>query len=283
MEFLHKKYLEATATSNSLKLARLEANLVPFKSKRTPMLAQKSTEINDSGKHNGLDREVDSTKTIIAKTKNNDEKLLTIIKNNKTRLRKLYKELELNTSDEPSGKRENCVLHVNYKEQEAALVCQVSTANLVALKQRLSKVLLKYKSRFRPVHSEPGLFKQMGLIHVLMPCKTAIDFASLEEQLHRDALSCQAEGCKIVSIEMGALCFRCQPEGIPEVSAKLRLCGYKPLLTEIGYYFTEPLEKLTAAQMRRYSQFLKALQADADIVKIYDNVQNSVVHSMYTG
>lgn len=283
MEFLHKKYLEAAATSNSLKLARLEANLVPFKSKRTKMLAQKSTEINDSGKHNGLDCEVDSTKSVIRKTENNDEKLLTMIKNNKTRLRKLYKELDLNTSDEPSGKRENCVLHVNYKEQEAALVCQVSTANLGVLKHRLSKVLLKYKSRFRPVHSKPSLFKQMGLIHALMNCKAAIDFASLDEQLKRDAHSCQAEGCQIVSIEMGALCFRCHPEGIADVAAKLKLCGYKPLLTEIGYYSTEPLVKLTAAQMRRYSEFLKALQADTDIVKIYDNVQNSVLNSMYTG
>ncbi|XP_017855605.1 PREDICTED: uncharacterized protein LOC108608647 [Drosophila arizonae] len=268
MEFLRKKYAEP------VNLTRLEANLVPSSLKRKPLVRQKP-EFNESDKYNGLDDLTD----LLTKT---DRKTNKIEIQRPDRPRKPSKNLLIQGRDEPLNNSDNCVLHIGYNDREAALVCQVRTANFRALKQRLSSVFQNYNCRFRAVHSEKQIFKQMGLIHVLMTCQTAMDFGNLEEQLHQVALSCHAEGCRIVSHEMGALCFRCQPELIPEVACKLKVFGYTPLLTELGYCPIGPLVKLKSPQLRRYSEFLKNLRADADIVKVYDNVQNSVLQSMYT-
>ncbi|KAM8704251.1 hypothetical protein ACLKA7_008795 [Drosophila subpalustris] len=175
-------------------------------------------------------------------------------------------------------RRENCVLHMNYNGQQAALVCQVRTNDLAALKHRLLPLLRQHKSRFRNIRVERNLFKQTGLIHTLMTCATATDFADLQQALHCDALRCKAQGCQIVNIEKGTLCFNCQPADIPKVSARLKLSGYKPFRTEVGQCARESLVKLPVGQLQRYGEFLKALQADTDIVKVYDNVENSTLH-----
>ncbi|XP_023166091.2 uncharacterized protein LOC111596210 [Drosophila hydei] len=268
MEFLLKRYAQ------SHNITRLEANLLPSSFQKTPALSPNPIVLNKSDKFNGLDGEIDSTIKIIWKNGNVDKR--------RTNRHKCNKNLLLRGLDEPSNRNDNCVLHVHYNGREAALVCQVKTANLSSLKERLSPLLKDYKSRFRAVHGEKRLFKQMGFIHVLMTGHSVVDFANLEEHLHKVSLSCQAESCRIVSIEMGALCFRCHPAHISKVAGNLRQFGYNPLLTEIGYCPIEPLVKLRPPELTRYSEFLKQLQADADIVKVYDNVQNSVLQSMYT-
>lgn len=268
MEVLRKKHVEPA------NLTRLEANLVPSSLKRKPLVRQKP-DINESDKYNGLDDMTDP----LTKTDRKSKKIELVRPN---RPRKLSKKLLRQVREEPLSNSDNCVLHIGYNDREAALVCQVRTRNLRALKQRLSSVFQNYNCRFRAVHSERQIFKQMGFIHVLMTCQTAMDFVDLDEQLHQVALSCHAEGCRIVSHEMGALCFRCHPEHIPEVACKLKVFGYKPLLTELGYCPIGPLVRLKSPQLKRYSEFLKCLRAEADIVKVYDNVQNSVLQSMYT-
>ncbi|XP_034486007.1 uncharacterized protein LOC117790621 [Drosophila innubila] len=280
----YSKQLFIRPINQPTKLPHILANLTPLKSRMKRM--QRSTSNNiEQEKRNGLDHENESTNNADSrKLKKNkliveSSRQFKEIDNADDQLHQ-YNRLDqsdcgLNKSDR---KRENCVLHMNYNGQLAALVCKVRTNDLPALKHRLSPLLRQHKSRFRNVLVERNLFKQTGLIHALMTCATTGDFADLEQALQCDALRCKAQGCKIVSIEKGTLCFNCQPADIPKVLARLKLCGYKPLHTEVGHCSRETPVKLTAGQLQRYGEFLKALHADTDIVKVYDNVENSTLH-----
>lgn len=270
--------------SQPTKLPHIVANLTPLKSRMKRMQRSPANNI-DIVKRNGLDYENVSTNKAEPRKVKKDQlmvrsnKQLKHIDNEDAHLHQYNR---LDQSDcclhKSAGKRENCSLHINYNGQEAALVCQVRTNDLAALKHRLSPLLRQHKSRFRNVLVERNLFKQTGLIHALMNYATATDFADLEQALQCDALRCKAQGCKIVNIEKGTLCFNCQPADIPKVLARLKLCGYKPLQTEVAQCARDSLVKLPVGQRQRYGDFLKALHADTDIVKIYDNVVNSTLH-----
>ncbi|XP_060645603.1 uncharacterized protein LOC132784185 [Drosophila nasuta] len=259
--------------STPAKLPHIVANLTPHKSASTPMPHSISCSF-DPEKRNGLDLDFELTDVVEPPTKGNIRKFIARRNGQLNPIGDFTDQLDRSIScpfQKSTVKKQNCVLHINYNGQQAALVCQVRTNDLAALKHRLSPLLRQHKSRFRNVQIERNLFKPTGLIHALVTCQTPIDLASLK----LDAQRCKAQDCKVISMAEGKLCFNCQPSDLAKVTARLRLCGYKPLRSEIGQCARDSLVKLPVAQLQRYVEFLKALKADTDMVKVYDNVENS--------
>lgn len=184
-----------------------------------------------------------------------------------SQVQRILKECELYERDHSTYS-----LYMDYGRQLVALVCKVRTNNFNEVKLRLVNFLRHNKGRFFNRH----LFKETGLIKASLP-KTMLSRADFDQTLSTDALWCKATDSSITDFEKKEVLFKCQPQDLREVTAKLRHCGYKIIHSDLGYCPNKPCVNLNDRQLKRYQLFLKQLQQDEDIVKVYDNVRGSVI------
>lgn len=278
MELLRK--LQILPISAPPGLPHIKANLTPLKSRKILAIDHESTPIHfDLEKRNGLDIETDCKIDIIDANpknpnlnvkKNANQKSVTI--QNQMQIKNQYVNCPFRV---PPARKMNSLLHINYNGHQAALVCQVRTADLNALKQRLLPVLRKYKSRYSDMRLERNPFRPMSLIFASLPSVVDTNYSDIEQKLQHDVKQCKALGYRIVDNKTGQLCFNCLPTDAQRVSARLKKCGYKPQHTEVAHFARDPLVNFTTSQWQNYSDFLKTLQADTDVLKVFGNVQPS--------
>lgn len=275
MEFLRK--LQILPISAPPGLPHIKANLTPLKSRKILEIDHESTPIHfDLEKRNGLDIETDCKIDFNPKNPNLNVKKNQIQKSGAIQNQIQTKNQNVNCPFRvPHARKTNSLLHINYNGHQAALVCQVCTADLNALKQRLLPVLRKYKSRFSNIQLERNPFRPMSLIFASLPSVVDTNYSDIEQKLQHDAKQCKALGYRIVNNKTGQLCFNCLPADVQRVSARLKKCGYKPQHTEVAHFARDPLVNFSTSQWQNYSDFLKTLQADTDILKVYANVQPS--------
>lgn len=273
MEFLTK--LQILPISAPSGLPHIKANLTPAKSRNILEIDHESTPIHfDLDRRNGMDIETDCKIDIknqnLNVKKHPIQKSVTIQNEIQTKNQNGYCPYRV-----PSARKKNSLLHINYNGHQAALVCQVCTADLNALKQRLLPVLRKYKSRFSNIRLERNPFRPMSLIFASLPSDINSNYSHIEHKLHRDAMQCKALGYRIVNNKTGQLWFNCLPADVQRVSARLKKCGYKPQHTELAHFARDPLMNFSTSQWQNYSDFLKTLKADTDVLKVYANVQTA--------
>lgn len=281
MDFLNK--LQILPISTPPRLIHIKANLTPLKSRQILKIDHESQPLYfDSDKRNGLDVVIDSKTDINMELKKQD---FNVKKNNlvkKSIPNRNREQIKSHNNDNcvqrcpfhVPARKVNSLLHINYNGHQAALVCHVCTANLSALKHRLLPLLRKYKSRFLNIEHERNPFRSISLIYVSLPSQGSNkNLTDIEQKLQNDAYECKALDCRIVNNKAGEVCFDCLPTDMQRVSSKLKKCGYRVRHTEIGHSARDPLVNLPTSQWRNYSEFLKTLQADTDVLKVYDNVQ----------
>lgn len=279
MEFLTK--FQILPISAPPGLPHIKANLTPAKSRNILEIDHESTQIHfDLDKRNGLDIETDC-KIDINIEANPKNPNLNVKKHPTQKSGTIQNQMQIKNQNVncpfrvPSARKTNSLLHINYNGHQAALVCQVCTADLNALKQRLWPVLRKYKSRFSNIRLERNPFRPMSLIFASLPNVVGTNYSHIENKLHRDAKQCKALGYRIVNNKTGELCFNCLPADVQRVSARLKKCGYKPQHTELAHFARDPLMNFSTSQWHNYSDFLNTLKADTDVLKVYANVQTS--------
>ncbi|BFF89190.1 uncharacterized protein DMAD_07994 [Drosophila madeirensis] len=72
--------------------------------------------------------------------------------------------------------------------------------------------------------------------------------------------------------ENGSVLFKCPPPDVGQVATKLKQRDYKIQHKEIGHCPNEPLVRLSPRHHKCYAEFLKEIQLDGDIFKVYVNV-----------
>lgn len=282
MEILNK--LQILPISTPPRLLHIRANLTPLKSRQILEIDHEHPPLYfDTDKRNGLDILIDSSTDINMELKKQEMNLKK--KNLVKKTVPIRSRLHMKTHNEDTcvgrcpcqatpGRRENSLVYINYNGHQAALVCRVCTADLSALKHRLSPHLRKYKSRFVNVEHERNPFRPISLIYVSLPSHLANgNSGDIEQRLQYDANECKALSYRMVNNKAGEVCFKCLPTDVQRVSLRLKKCGYKPRHTEVGHSARDPLVNLSTSQWQNYTAFLKTLQADRDVLKVYDNVK----------
>ncbi|XP_033245827.1 uncharacterized protein LOC108155315 [Drosophila miranda] len=184
-----------------------------------------------------------------------------------SRIQRILKECELYERNQTTF-----IVPIDYNDDQVALVCKARTHNLAELKQRLAPLLMRYKARLYNRH----LFTETGVIKAIVPRKTRLNFSDFSQTVQTDALWCKASSGEISDYENGFVVFKCPPNELADVAAKLKQSGYKIHHSEIGHCPNEHLVSLSPRHLKRYVDFVMELKQDEDIFKVYDNVDHQI-------